>query len=356
MSPDTLAFASPVVRDMLGYDPKEMLSLPLSAYIVADDVPVADELLALATSLPDGATVVRNIRHRHKDGRLVWCEVHAAPIRDTQGRLVVIQGVTHDMTARRQVETERRRAHEAERERDRAEGANRMKTSILAGMSHEIRTPLTSQLGFTELLLRELAGTPHESSLRIIQRSGWRLLGLLNNMLELARLEANEVPVKPVEYPLVQTIRQVVDLLHLQAEESGLSLVMNVADDLMVYSDARRDEQVLLNVIGHAVRYTREGGITIDGRPLVSQDGKAWTEIRVRDTGIGIAPAFLPFAFEEFRQERPQVNNDPKGGTGGTGLGLAITRRLMHGIGGRVFIESEKGIGTTVILQFPAPR
>ena len=356
LSTEQISFVSPAVKHMLGFEPEEIESMSLDEYIVPEDMPLAEEIItSLSQAAVPGDAMVREIRHLHKDGHIVWCEVHAAAIRDPKGRILTIQGVTHDISARKQVELERERAVTAERERDQAEGANRLKNSILASMSHEIRTPLTSQLGFIELLLRDLKGTRHEKHLQVIDRSGRRLLTLLNNMLDLARLDAENIPTESKMYPVALTVQRVVDLVHLQAEEKGLTLSTDIPDDLLVSSDPRKDEQILLNVIGNAIRYTNEGSITVTGRTIQAGEGySSWSEVRVVDTGVGISKEFLPYAFEEFRQEREYGEQRER--KGGTGLGLAITRRLMNGIGGRIFIESEKEVGTTVILRFPAPQ
>ena len=352
LDPETqrLNFVSSAVKDVLGYEPEEMKVLPLEQLILPADFPVVEEMLG---SLYEGRSTndreIREVRHVRKDGRVIWCEVRAAAIRDESGHLLAIQGMTDDITARKEVERERERAAEAEQKRDRAEQASRFKDALLASMSHEIRTPLTSQMGFAQLLLRELAGTPHEKPLQVIERSSRRLLTLLSNMLELARVESGQEQYHPETYPIRRTVAHVAELLRLEADNKNLSLTMDVPADLLVCSDHRRDEQILLNVIGNAIRYTDKGGIRIEGRAF-QEDGEAvGVELRVIDTGIGISAEFLPHVYEDFRQEVSGGQHR----AGGTGLGLAITRRLLESIGGRIAIESEKGRGTTVTLRFP---
>jgi PAS domain S-box-containing protein len=346
-----LTFVSSVVKELLGYEPGELQNLDLEHYIEPEDMDLVTAMLAeLAEGTADEG-VVREVRHRHKAGHIVWCEVHAAPLRDDRGELLAIQGVTHDITARKEVQRERERAIAAERERDRAEGANRVKDSILASMSHEIRTPLTSQIGFTQLLLRDLKGTNHEKHLQVVERNSRRLLTLLDNMLELARLESDNVQPEKHVYPIAKTVREVMELLHLQAEGKNLSVSVTLPENLMVCSDPRRDEQVFLNVLGNAIRYTEKGAITVSGELCSGgADSEGWVEVRVSDTGVGIAPEFLPHVFDDFRQES-EGSPERKGGTG---LGLAIVRRLMASVGGRIAIESRKGAGSTVIMHFPS--
>ena len=369
-----LTYASPAVKDLMGYAPEEIEELSLDDLVVEEDRPVMHQRITeLMSGQAPGDRLVQELRQIRKGGDIIWCEVHATGIRNARGKLVAIQGVTHDITARKQVEEERERARAAETERDalaleiqerrriegelktardRAEEANRLKNSILASMSHEIRTPLTGLLGFADLLLRDLSDTPHEPKLQVIRRSGRRLLSLLNNMLDLARLEADNLPVETSTYPLALTIRHVVELLSIEAEQKGLEISTSVDPRLMVESDPRRDEQILLNVIGNAVRYTEQGSIDIEVHEFASEgDRPAHVEVRVTDSGVGIAPDFMPQIFEEFRQESEGVTRR----FGGTGLGLAITRRLLQGIGGSIAIDSRKGVGTTVTLRFPQP-
>ncbi len=356
------------VRDVMGYEPDEVVQMNLDELTVAEDMPIisqgiADMLEGRAERL---AVEVRQIR---KDRQIIWCEIHAAAIRNAEGKVTAIQGVTHDISARKEAEAERIRALAAEEARDRlaseieerkrveaelvrardaAREAERLKSSILANLSHEIRTPLTGLIGFGEVLARRLQGTELEAGAAVIHRSGRRLLSLLNNMLDLARLEAGKMPMEPASYPLGQTLGHVVALLRPQAEEKGLRLEVDLDDGLFLHSDARRDEQVFLNIVGNAVRYTEKGLISI----TAMEDSDGFCLITVADTGVGMSEAFLPHAFEEFRQESEGLSRVHEG----SGLGLALSRRLLEAMGGRISIESVKEQGTTVRIWLPLAR
>ena len=367
-----LTFTSSVIKDLMGYDAEEIQRLSVDDLVVPEDRPVMHQRIQeLIAGQAPGDRLVQELHQIRKDGQVIVCEVHAAAIRNERGEVVSIQGITHDITARKQVEQERERALLAESERDqlareiqerrrveaelkkardRAEEANRLKNSILATMSHEVRTPLTGLLGFTELLLRDFRDTDHESKLQVIRRSGRRLLSLLNNMLDLARMEADKLPIEKDHYPIHITVRHVVELLSLEAEQKNLSLEVDVPKDLVVHSDPRRDEQILLNIIGNAIRYTEEGSIRVEALGSKGEgDTGDFVELRVTDTGVGIDPDFMPQVFDEFRQE----SEGPKRQFGGSGLGLAITRRLLESMGGSISIDSRKALGTTVTVRLP---
>lgn len=368
----TFSFASKAVFDLLGYTPDEIAHLRLSQFVHVDDVPRIRRAVAEMMS-GAGEGFVAEVRQVRKDGGLVWVEVRVAPQRNADGEVVALQGITRDISARKQAEAERLRAMLAEAQREQlaaeveerrrveaelvvakeaAEASNRLKTSILANLSHEIRTPLTSLIGFSQILARSLEGTEQEAQARIIQQAGRRLLGLLDNMLALARDEAGKLDVAPEPYPLARVVGEVVALLAVNAAEKGVAVEVDVPPELHVFSDPRRDEQVLFNVVGNAVRYTDVGRIRVAAAPV---EGGAWVEVRVADTGIGMAPEFIPLAFEEFRQEEPGREKR----RGGSGLGLALAKRFVERVGGVIAIESEKGVGTTVTIRLrtaPAPQ
>jgi PAS domain S-box-containing protein len=357
-------FVSNASTSLVGYTPEEMHKLPLESLFSPDDSErVKQHIRDVAKGVADSFVI--EVQHIRKDGSVFWGEVHAGVICERSGKRVALQGVTRDVTARKEAETERIRALAAEeakarleaeiQERKRveveliaakeqAEASLRLKDSISANLSHEIRTPLTALIGFAQILTMRLKGTEYEPQLQIIQNAGRRLLLLLNNMLDLARLDAGKLHVEPVAYPIAETIRQVAELLGLQAREQGLAIELFLDDELLVLSDRRRDEQILLNVIGNAIRFTEEGSI----RVAMAVDG-GWGVVRVTDTGIGISEAFLPHVFEEFRQESEGLNRRHDG----SGLGLPLSQKLVEALGGEIRIESRKQVGTTVEIRLP---
>lgn len=365
----SFTFASRSIRNLLGYAPDNITALRLSQLVHPHDVPrVREAVAASASGAGDGFAL--EVRMMHRDGHPVWVEVRVSPQRNDEGDVVALQGITRDISARREAEAERLRAMVAENERqalaqeieerrrieaelleakEAAEASNRLKSSILANLSHEIRTPLTALIGFAQILDRSLKGTSQEAQARIIHGSGRRLLALLDNMLELARADAGKLVVEREAYPLRRVVAGVTTLMSAHAAEKGIALAVDVPDELRVVSDPRRDEQVLLNVIGNALRYSDGGTISIAAARIV-EAGTPWAEVKVADTGIGISAEFLPFVFDEFRQEATAPGRRQEG----SGLGLALAKRFVERVGGSIALASQKGRGTTVTIRWPA--
>ena len=226
--------------------------------------------------------------------------------------------------------------------------ASKAKSEFLANMSHELRTPMNAILGFTEMLIDGLYGDiPAELNepLTDIQLNGRHLLRLINDVLDLSKIEAGRMELALGEY----SVREVVDIVHVSlrslAAEKGLQFLVDVADDLPVaLGDSGRLTQCLMNLAGNAIKFTRQGsvaiGVALDGPDLV---------FRVADSGIGIPAQDLEHVFTEFRQVDTTVTRE----FGGTGLGLSITRKFVEMHGGRVWAESEAGKGSTFFISIP---
>ncbi|BBM71094.1 PAS domain S-box protein [Rhodothermus marinus] len=302
-------------------------------------------LEGIGERLREGLPVHTRIYFYRKDGTGFWDELRIEPLRDEQGRLIGFMGLNHDITAlvAREQELERARAE--------AETAARLKAAFLANMSHEIRTPLNSILGFAELLDEQLA-TIGQEALReftgIIQRSGRRLLRLINDILELSRLEADRLVLRTEPCALHTIVEEAVAELHPQAAQKGLALVVRAEAVPPVSGDPRRLHQIVTNLVGNALKYTEQGEVRVELQKT-TEDGVRQVVLRVTDTGPGIDPDFLPHLFEPF-QRAPSENDRSEG----SGLGLAITKRLVEQMNGRITVESAPGKGTTFTVTFPA--
>lgn len=244
----------------------------------------------------------------------------------------------------------------AERDlRLRAEDASAAKTNFLANISHEIRTPMTAILGYAELL-RDVGADPAERAewIDTIRRNGDHLLAIINDLLDLSKIEAGrfEVELAPVSVPDV--VRDVVKLMRVRAASQGITLDHSVEDDLArtpVRTDAVRIRQVLLNLVGNAVKFTERGGVEVRvGARAKGQ--RLEISVAVRDTGCGIAPELLPRLFEPFTQSDASFTRKH----GGTGLGLAISRRMADLLGGRIDVASEVGRGSVFTFTIDAER
>ena len=228
--------------------------------------------------------------------------------------------------------------------RERAEEMARVKSAFLASMSHEIRTPLTAVIGFADLLRYEVADDQLDLVLAI-EAGGTRLLNTLNSVLDLAQIDAGGQSLHPKTVDLVDHVRQSLVVLRPMAQGQGLTLELDSpADTLPATLDPGALDRILTNLIGNAIKFTDEGGVTVSLRQL---DGAL--ELTIADTGIGIEAEFLPDLFSEFRQESEGHARSHEG----SGLGLAITERLVQLMDGTIRVTSEKGVGTTFTVTLP---
>ena len=228
------------------------------------------------------------------------------------------------------------------------EEASRHKSQFLASMSHELRTPLNAILGFNEMILGQIYGEvppDMKEPLEDIQKSGKHLLRLINNVLDLAKIEAGKMELALADYSVHDTVESVRSTLRPLAEAKGLELVVSVPEDIpLAYGDGGRLTQCLMNLAGNSLKFTKQGKVEI---AVEAENGHLrW---RVADTGIGIPPDKIPTLFSEFKQTDATIASE----YGGTGLGLSITRKFVEMHGGRIWVESEPGKGSVFTVEIP---
>ncbi|MBI5521492.1 MAG: response regulator [Desulfarculus sp.] len=237
---------------------------------------------------------------------------------------------------------------ELEMQKRQLDQANRLKSSFLANMSHELRTPLNSVIALSGVLERRLAGAiPAEEHgyLGVIERNGKSLLELINNLLDLSRIEAGREQIRPSTFALPELVGEVTGLIEPQAAEKGLELRASLPTGLPpLYSDPEKCRHILLNLLANAVKFTDAGHVEISA---ACQDHSM--RVVVSDTGIGIAAEHLPYIFDEFRQADGSASRRH----GGTGLGLAIAKKYANLLGGRIAVKSQPGQGSTFTLTLP---
>jgi signal transduction histidine kinase len=252
-----------------------------------------------------------------------------------------IQAATADIA--QQNELLRRQAIELEQ-------ASELKTQFLAHMSHEFRTPLNAMLGYTSMLLQGVAGPvgqPVKRQLNRIDSNGRHLLSIINEILDISRIEAGRMPMQLSMVSLADLIAEVRAELEPMIIRSKLAVTTSLGEGLRpVRTDRRKLKQIILNLLGNALKFTREGGVTISACRLRSEPAVA---ISVSDTGIGIAPGDQEKIFEDFRQ----LDNSPTRAYGGTGLGLSICRRLAQMLNGRLTVQSQPLKGSNFTLTLP---
>jgi PAS domain S-box-containing protein len=275
--------------------------------------------------------------------------VNCSPVLGHDGKYGGVLASFDDVT---QLEENKR---ELRKSKEEAESANRAKSEFLARMSHEIRTPMNAILGFTDVLRRGLGGDAEERQeyLNTIYSSGQHLLNLINDILDLSKVEAGKLEVELVRSSLVQIVHEVVAVLRVRAQEKRLTLESVVASPLpeSIMTDAVRLRQILMNLVGNAIKFTEHGGVKIVTR-FVPSESEPQIVIQVIDTGIGIARESLPKIFDPFTQADTSITRR----FGGTGLGLTICRRFAEALGGHLSVESEPGVGSVFTLKLdPGP-
>ena len=281
-------------------------------------------------------------------GEILWHGLDARPTRDPvtgeTGVLVYQVDMTDEIEARRELAV----AHA------RAEAAARSKEEFLANMSHELRTPLTSVIGFAGLLRNASLSAEQMRYLDRIEDAGQALMSTLNDVLDLSKLEAGEVELDCRPFALGAVLDQALGIIEVQARAKGLVLDKKAEADMppFVVGDPERLRQILLNLLGNAVKFTAQGSVTLSARRLEdTPDGAARIELAVTDTGIGVASDMIDHVFERFTQADATITRQ----FGGTGLGLSITRRLVEAMGGEIGADSEPGKGSRFWCVLPLP-
>jgi PAS domain S-box-containing protein len=348
-----IIYVNPAMERITGYSAAEMLGRNCRFLQGPDrDQP---GLLDLRTALAEARSCRVTLHNHRKDGTGFWNELNVAPVLDARGRLTHFVGLTEDITARRQAEIALREAKEA------AEAANRAKSQFLANMSHEIRTPMNGIIGLTDLLLETPLTDTQQGYLAAVKNSAEDLLRIINDVLDLSKIEAGKLELHPESFSLRASLDQGLTSLSLRAQQKALELSIRVAAEVpdRLRGDGGRLRQILFNLVGNAIKFTDRGKVSVSVRlaaaetrarhglepPSQAEDpgsGQCWLHVCVSDTGIGIPPEKQAVIFETFTQADTLIARR----YGGTGLGLAIARKLVRLLGGQIWVESERGRGS----------
>ncbi len=336
-----LKLVNPAFAEILGYAETELMGMSFRDFTISEDLAAEN---AYVSEMIDGKRDHYDIEKRYlrKDGEVIWVAVSAAILRDADGHPESGLTIVRDITERKRLE-ELLGQHtaELERARDEAQAANKAKTAFLAHMTHELRTPLNSILGFSNLLL-ENCSLEQKRDLEIINRSGEHLLGLVNDVLDLAKIEAGQAALEIAACDLKALVRDEAATFQMRAAEKLLEIVVWESPEVpqFVRTDAPKLRQILINLLSNAVKFTERGSVILRLNSTPPYDGQFVLTIDVEDTGIGISPEDQGRIFEEF------VQVSTTGKHKGTGLGLAITRRFVRLMGGNLRVESALGKGS----------
>jgi two-component system, sensor histidine kinase and response regulator len=319
---------------MFGYPPADAMGHALS---LGDSTPEEEE--ARRQRLVAGEKFSYDAKALTRTRTAIDIQVAVAPLLDDTNECIGSIAVARDVTQHKRSEEALRLAREA------AEAANHAKSSFLARMSHEIRTPMNGVLGMTELLLETGLSSTQRKYAETVQRSGKNLLDIINDILDFSKIEAGKLELENVDMDLRRTVEDVVDLLAERAHSKGLELACSIPADLMTHvrGDPLRLGQVLTNLVGNAIKFTRQGAVVIRIASTDETAGKVTMRFEVSDTGSGISPEAQSRIFDEFSQADGSTTRKH----GGSGLGLAISKQLVEMMGGNIHVESALGAGST---------
>ncbi|MEX0685051.1 MAG: PAS domain S-box protein [Balneolales bacterium] len=335
-------YQSPSAEKVLGYKPEELVGQSAFKFIHEEEKDsIRKELLQKINKKNDQLNL--EFRLKHKDGS--WRDLEAV------GKHMHYDRRIEGFVINSRDVTERKKANLAlKKAKEKAEEMNRLKTTFLANMSHEIRTPLTGILGYASIMQSELEGEGDREMARRIHDSGKRLLATIDAILDLAKIEADKLDIKLRPVNLRQELTNSVQLLTPLAAQRGLNLELDASDEIFAHLDPQFFGQVMNNLIGNALKYTKKGKVKVTVEVKCPEESsQEMAVIHIEDTGVGISEEFMHKIFDEFEQESVGLSRKFEG----AGLGLTITKKLVDVMNGKISVQSEKGVGSTFTVMFP---
>ena len=338
---EIIQYANQSFVDISGYEISELLGkTPNEVFIFGENLAIINSKIQLGQQ---GKSDSYEIQVKNKRGELRWWAISGASNYDDNDNLLGSIGIYLDITDQKLLDIN------LEAEKKKAQEASKAKESFLANMSHEIRTPLNAIIGFLrELEKQELSGL-QKKYIDNSSIASTHLLDILNTILDLSKIEAGEMSLESEDFLIEEPVNNVLKVLNLKAEQKEIRLTSIISDKVnkVFKGDSLRLEQILFNLIGNALKFTPKGKIKVNCELLSDGKTSQIILISVADTGIGMEQKYAESIFEKFSQEDKSITRKH----GGTGLGMAITKELVHLMGGKIEVESEKNKGTTIFVK-----
>ena len=336
-----------MARMLLYYDsPDELLTsvtnIQRQLYVYPEDCKTFERILG-----QEGRVIGFETQFYRKDGSVIWISESARVVRDGRGNILYYEGSVLDITARKE-------KNKAERAREAAEAASTAKSDFLASMSHEIRTPMNAIIGLTSLVLKTELALKQRNYLTKVNSSAYALLGILNDILDFSKIEAGKLDIRKECFQLQEVLEDIADMFVDQAAEKGIEMLIGKERDVpsALIGDPLRLKQILVNLIGNAIKFTEKGEIVLSVVCAEKTQDRAMLSFFVKDTGIGISEENIGHLFSAFTQTDSTITRKH----GGTGLGLAISKKLVVLMEGDIQVESGPGRGSTFSFTLPFKR
>ena len=362
-----LTYLSPSLYEITGFLPKEWIGTPVWKHTSwLSFAKMARTALQVINKTNKNKISRIESEFYNKSGKLFPVEIAGKPVVDAKGNFIGIQGSAKDITERKKVELELKNKNEElqasieriqdinielEKAREKAEESDRLKSAFLANMSHEIRTPMNGILGFARLLKKpKLTGEEHEMYISIIEQSGDRMLNIINDLIDISKIESGQMEVSVSESKINEQIEYIYSFFKPEAEKKGLQISFKnslAAEESVVQTDREKIYAILTNLVKNAIKYTHEGAIKFGYKKK-----RNYLEFYVIDTGIGIAPNKQKIIFDRFVQADLSLSSRYEG----AGLGLSITKAYVEMLGGKIWVKSEEEKGSEFYFTIPYKR
>lgn len=346
-----IEYANPATNILTGYLNDEMIGRKTSMF--TSGIPNKEKYTELWTTIKSGKVWTGELKNRRKSGDEYWESVSISPIYSFAGEVTHFLAIMEDISERKQL------TEELIISKEKAEESDRLKSAFLANISHEIRTPMNGILGFAELLkIPDLSPEMQERYIHVIEQSGHRMLNIINDIVDISKIEAGQMNIHLQETNINQLLRDLSIFFTPEARTKGLNLALVSAvfeDESLILTDRTKLTQILTNLIKNAIKFTNSGSIEFGCTSISLEDAGQASEIfrfYVRDTGTGITPDQAELIFERFRQGSFSLSRDYEG----AGLGLSISKAFVEMLGGKIWVESEFGKGSVFYFDIPKKK